>query len=196
MDPKPVYHARNSAEATMVQHWLEDAGIKATVLGGEMQGGAFEIVEADPVVIVAGEDFESAVAAIEKFREELQSGTSLDEMSEAEGQFDWPMCPQCDELREATCNNCQKTSNEFSEEITDEGRQTFCLACSEAVEITYSDLCRFCQHDFTASHTRDVSATDPAASEISVNTNRVILVIALIGVLFIAIAILFATSTR
>ena len=192
MEPVPVYHAHNSTEATMVQHWLEEHGVPSRVIGGEMQAGVFDVIEADPIVIVAPEDLERAQAALEQFRQQLQSGMSLADLSDEEGQFDWPICPQCDELREATCQECDTTSSEFSTQTTDGGEEITCLACSQVVEISLADTCRFCMHDFTQVVTESNPTFGP--SDAPVNNSRVMVVIAALVALAVLIGVWFLTS--
>ncbi len=149
MDPRTVYQARNTTEASLVQGWLKEAGIEAQIFNGEMQGGAFEIIETDPEVIVHVDDYERAREVVEEFLEELQQATDMSAVSDAEGQFDWPMCPGCDELRSARCDNCSVVGTEFSTEKSEDGETVICLACSEATLIHLVDQCQFCGHDFT-----------------------------------------------
>ncbi len=194
MDLKPVYFAHNSTAATVVQHALQDAGIDSRILGGELQGGALDIVESNPVVVVAAENFDEARQVIEQFRLELQSGHDLAEMSDAEGQFNWPLCPQCDELREATCTICQTTSNEFSAEVNGDELVVFCLACSQQVEVSFADRCRYCMHDFTAADSAADNESGSAKTLPAANHGRAIMVVGGLGLLFVILAIWFATS--
>ncbi len=189
MDPTPVYYARSNSEATMVLHWLEEAGIRATVMGGEAQGGAFEIIESNPVVFVNGDDRERAEQSVAAFREQLQSSVGLDEMSEAEGQFNWPICPICDELREATCGSCGKTGSEFSAEVGEEELIVYCLACGQQAPVEFAERCRYCQHDFTEDQAGLTPSGTADSAEPVVNVARAMFLIVILAVVFGAIAV-------
>lgn len=194
MDPKPVFYARNPIEASMVQNFLKEADIESVVLGGGEQSGLFDMADVEPVVMVAPDDVERAEAAIAQFREESQSDNNLADLSDAEGQFNWPICPQCDELRDATCNQCQTTSNEFSADLAGEDLHVVCLACNEHVEVTFADHCRFCMHDFAAAESMDPESTG-SDFESAVSNGRAVLLVAAIGLLILVMAIWFALST-
>jgi hypothetical protein len=185
MEFRPVFHARNAAEAALVCNWLEDAGIKSNVIGGHQQSGALEVVEADPIVVVASEDLEQAENAIREFRE-LTSKAPVESVSDAEGQFDWPLCPVCDELRQATCDNCQVTSSEFATERIDDQISTICLACKQQVTITFVDKCRYCQHQF------DEDESAPAEGREATNIGRVLLLLGGLAALFLVLIWLFS----
>lgn len=199
MEPVPVFRATSSSQASLVQNWLEDSGIESTLLGGEMQSGAFDIVQSDPVVLVAAEDYERAMQTLEEYQTAVRSGKNLENMSEEEGLFGWPICPQCDELQEATCSECGQTSSEFTVDVVNETSKTRCLRCGKEAELTPSATCRFCQHDFlsekNADETVSLDGTVSAANGIHVeaNTGRVLFVLlAVVALAFIVtLAIVF-----
>ncbi len=194
MDPKTVYYARNPIEAKMVQSFLTEAGIESVILGGGEQAGLFDMGDVEPVIMVAPDDVERAEAAIAQFREESQTENNLADVSDAEGQFNWPICPQCDELRDATCNQCQTTSTEFSADLAGEDLHVVCLACHEQVAVTFADRCRYCMHDFAAAESMDPES--PGSDfEPAVSNGRAVLLVAAIGLLILVMAIWFALST-
>jgi hypothetical protein len=193
MDPKPVYFARTTTEASLARNWLEQAGIASRVVGGESQSGALEIIESDPVVFVSAEDVERAQVALSEFHAQLESGTGLDEMHDAEGQFDWPLCPQCDELRQATCTACGKSGSEFSAETADGETRIWCLACGQHAVVEFADRCPWCQHDFAAAESGADGDSEPDTHAV-VNSTRVILLVA--GMVLILAAIAAAILVR
>lgn len=194
MTPRPVYHAHNATEATLIHNWLSEAGIESRILGGETQAGAFDLVETNPVIIVSEDDVERAQAAIRQFHAELQTNGELEEMSDAEGQFNWPICPQCDELREATCQQCNKTSTEFSAEVDEQDLQVFCLACGSPVSVDFSDHCRYCQFDFAA---EEAAAGDPdMALPAETSPGRALAVVIILGLLGLAVVIWLIMSAN
>lgn len=191
-EPRVVFRASNPTQASLVQNWLEDDGIHATVVGGEAAGGAFELVEVDPIVYVDASDLEKATESIKEFLASLATSNNLDEMSEAEGQFDWPMCPQCDELREAQCLHCQEISTEFSVDDAQADRSITCLKCSEITEIRLQDRCRYCQHDFVAAeqqqHVDPGGTLVPAQPDVNMRRVAIVIGIALVLVVVIFVA--------
>ncbi len=194
MDPVPVFRATSSSQAALVQNWLEDSGIESTLLGGEMQSGAFDIIESDPVVLVAAEDYDRALQSLEEYKIVIRSRKNLDDMSEEEGLFGWPICPQCDELQEATCSKCGQTSSEFTVDVINEVSKTTCLRCHEETELTPSSTCRFCQHDFSAVNDPDLPDSPSGATDESpqgTNPGRVafvlLVVVAIAAIVIIAI---------
>ena len=108
MDPKVVHTAETNTEAEILKGWLDQEGIKASIFNGEMNSGAFEIIETDPQVLVHVDDYDRAMEVVKTFLEEMANQPDLSDMSDAEGQFDWPMCPVCDELRLARCEGCKR----------------------------------------------------------------------------------------
>ena len=189
MDPRVVYTAETNTEAEILKGWLEQQGIKASIFNGEMSSGAFEIIETDPQVLVHVDDYDRAVDVVETFVEEMANQPDLSDMSDAEGQFDWPMCPVCDALRLARCGGCQQNSNEFSNLDTSSGNTAFCPRCDAVHPIEFLDHCEYCQHDFTGSTPEQISMSDVE----STNVNRVVILIAgmVLLVLIIAVWMLF-----
>ena len=198
MDPVPVFRANSSSQAQLVQNWLEDSGIESSVLGGEMQGGAFDIIESDPVVLVAAEDLERATKCLEEYKDVVRSGKNLEDMSEEEGLFGWPICPMCDELQEATCSECGQTSSEFTVDVIEEVSSTRCLRCGKETELTPVDTCRYCQHDFSEVDNIDATGSDYEAAvhgmNQGANTGRVLLV--LLAVVALAVIVTLAIVLR
>ena len=195
MEPRPVYKARNSAEASIVQGWLESEGIEAHVFNGEMQGGAFEIIESDPLVLVNEEDFSQAEEIVRRYRTELEQAPDMSRVSDAEGQFDWPICPMCDELRPARCDQCEALGSEFSTEENESGQsQVICLACSQVTTIRYVDKCQYCDHDFLAA--ADTGSPTDTPSAAPVNNNRVMILVGGFVLLVLLLAGWFFMATR
>jgi len=93
-----VYSSPSSAEAHLVQGYLEQAGVPATVQGGELGGllGAVPTTETYASVWVADEDAERAEDFVEEF---LSSQTA-----EAGG-TPW-RCPNCGEELEPQFSDC------------------------------------------------------------------------------------------
>ena len=117
MATRIVYHASNSTEATVLQGWLKDSGIEDFVLNDQV--GAFDLgLVTDPQVTVDEKDYEKASAIAQAYEAELKKETDMSVVTDAEGQFDWPICPQCDELRHAICSNCKTTGSEFATDDT------------------------------------------------------------------------------
>ena len=195
MEPVPVFRANSAAQARLVQNWLEDNGIHSTLVGAEPDAaGLFEIVEADPIVVVAEEDYEKAAAAIEEYSSSVRSEENLKQMKEEEGLFGWPLCPTCDELRPATCEKCGYTGSEYDIQANDEGTLIRCMKCNSFTTIRQVDTCPWCQHEFRES----AQVSEKYAPEAHANSHRVILMI--IGILatiaIVAAAILFGGSDR
>ncbi len=190
MGTRVIYHAQNSTEANVLQGWLKEAGIDAHIFNEEP--GVFDLgMETAPQITVDETDYEKAATIVQLYEEQLKKETDMSVVSDAEGQFDWPICPQCDELRYATCGNCQTIGSEFAANDADDGPRTICLACSQPTEIEFVDLCKFCGHNF-AMHTEDQH--DLAAGSEHVNNSRVIVVIAVLVVLFIAVVFFLLIS--
>jgi predicted RNA-binding Zn-ribbon protein involved in translation (DUF1610 family) len=194
MEPRIVHTARSNAEAEIIKTWLQQQGIQASIFNGEMNSGAFEIVETDPQVIVAAEDYERALEVIDDFRNELEQPADMSRVSDAEGQFDWPLCPICDEMRLARCQKCETVSSEFSTDESGDHDSVICLHCNEPTSIAFVDQCRFCDHDFTSEATRHVPTAHAAAE--AANANRVLLLVAGLVLLFVVLAIWFVTAMR
>lgn len=197
MEPVPVFRANSTSQAQLVQNWLEDSGIESSVLGGEMQGGAFDIIEADPVVLVAAEDLERATKCLEEYKDAVRSGKNLEDMSEEEGLFGWPLCPMCDELQEATCSECGQTSSEFTVDVVNDVSTTRCLRCGKETELTPVDICRFCQHNFAEAN--NIAATDSehetaGGMQQQANSGRVLIV--LLAVVALAVIVTLALVLR
>lgn len=187
MDPKVVHTAQNNTEAEILKGWLEEQGIQAKVVNGEMNSGAFEIIETDPQVIVNAEDWDKATEIVAAFQQEMSQQPDMSELSDAEGQFDWPMCPVCDELRLARCEGCGKISNEFAAEDSQSKDHVFCPQCDETSRITFLDLCKYCEHDFTGATPNKVAMTDVD----STNVNRVFILVGSLAVLILVLTIWF-----
>ncbi len=193
MEPKVVHNARSNTEAEIIKSWLEQQGIPAKVFNGEMSGGAFEIIETDPQVLVSEEDFDRALSVIEDFRAELEQTPDMSRVSDAEGQFDWPLCPVCDEMRLARCDQCNEVSSEFSTDESSDEKHMICLACNQSTTLSMLDQCQFCDHDFTGNTPDNVALADVSSD--ATNTNRVLLLVAGMIVLFIILTIWFVTTT-
>ena len=185
MDPKVVHTAETNTEAEILKGWLEQEGIKATIFNGEMNSGAFEIIETDPQVLVQVDDYDRAVDVVKTFVEEMANQPDLSDMSDAEGQFDWPMCPVCDELRLARCEGCEQDSNEFSSLDASNASTAFCPRCDAVNPILFLDHCKFCQHDFTGSTPEQISMSDVE----STNVNRVVILVASLMTLVLVLAV-------
>ncbi len=184
-EPKIVYRARSSADATALQKWLEDAGIEARVNEGLKGGGALDFgVQTDPEVVVADEDYEAARQVVAQYEDELHRPTDMSEMSDAEGQFDWPFCPQCDELRHATCQACGHVGSDFRAGDSDGGDQaeSLCLTCGKPTRIVYLDTCKFCGHDFER---ESRSAAAAHADSTQMDTSRAMILVA--GLVLVAV---------
>ena len=194
MDPRNVHTARSNAEAEIIKGWLEQQGIQARIFNGEMAGGAFDIIESDPQVIVNSDDYERALKIIDDFRAELELSPDMSNVSDAEGQFNWPMCPVCDEMRLALCDQCNMIGSEFSTDESAGGIQVICLECNAQTTITFVDKCKFCEHDFTG-ETPDIVSLKDSSME-STNTNRVILLLFGLLVLLVVLTIWFVIATR
>lgn len=193
MEPVPVFRANSAAQARLVQNWLEDNGIQSTLIGAEPDAtGLFEVVAADPIVVVAQEDFEKAAAAIEEYSTSVRSEENLNRMTEEEGLFGWPLCPTCDELRPATCDRCKYTGSEYDVQVNDAGTRIRCMKCNEFTTIRQVDTCPYCQHLFVEDD-REPAAHAPEAHA---NSHRVILMILgiLAAIAIVAAAILFGGS--
>jgi hypothetical protein len=93
-----VYSSPSTAEAHLVQGYLEQAGVHATVQGGELGGllGAVPITETYASVWVADEEVERAEELVEEF---LSSQT-------AEGGATLWRCPNCGEELEPQFSDC------------------------------------------------------------------------------------------
>ncbi len=163
MEPKSVYTARSKADASIVQGWLESEGIKARIFDGSDAAGIFDIIDSDPLVLVDAPDFDKAAEIIAQYRKELEQSPDMANVSDEEGQFDWPMCPVCDEMRLANCQQCGVSGTEFSKEQ----QGTTCLSCDKMTELHYADKCKFCEHDFTGATPRE-RATDNRRVQIAV----------------------------
>ena len=185
MDPKVVHTAETNTEAEILKGWLDQEGIKASIFNGEMNRGAFEIIETDPQVLVHVDDYDRAMEVVKTFLEEMANQPDLSDMSDAEGQFDWPMCPVCDELRLARCEGCKQNSNEFSNLDSSSGDRAFCPRCDAVNAIEFLDHCKFCQHDFTGATPVQISMADVE----STNVNRVITLIASLAALILILGI-------
>lgn len=185
MDPKVVHTAETNTEAEILKGWLDQEGIKASIFNGEMNSGAFEIIETDPQVLVHVDDYDRAMEVVKTFLEEMANQPDLSDMSDAEGQFDWPMCPVCDELRLARCEGCKQNSNEFSNLDSSSGDRAFCPRCDAVNAIEFLDHCKFCQHDFTGGTPVQISMADVE----STNVNRVIILIASLAALILTLGI-------
>ena len=185
MDPKVVHTAETNTEAEILKGWLDQEGIKASIFNGEMNSGAFEIIETDPQVLVHVDDYDRAMEVVKTFLEEMANQPDLSDMSDAEGQFDWPMCPVCDELRLARCEGCKQNSNEFSNLDSSSGDRAFCPRCDAVNPIEFLDHCKFCQHDFTGGTPVQISMADVE----STNVNRVIILIASLAALILILGI-------
>ena len=194
MDPKVAHTAKNNSEAEIIKSWLEQQGIKATVFNGEMNSGAFEIIESDPQVVVNADDYDRAIEVIAEFKNELEQMPDMSNVSDAEGQFDWPMCPVCDEMRLARCEKCDHIGSEFSTEESDEANQLICLECNEKTTIEFVVHCKFCEHDFTGSTPDNISIAETSME--SANKNRVLLLVTGMIILFVALAIWFIITTQ
>jgi hypothetical protein len=188
-EPKTVFVARSKAQASIVQGWLEQEGIAARIFDGSDVAGIFDVVDSDPQIIVDADDAERAVEIIKGYQAELEQSPDMANVSDEEGQFDWPMCPVCDEMRLATCNKCQSVSNEYS---TD-GDIVVCLACNEETTIAYAEKCKFCDHDFTGVTPDNVSLADSSME--ATNTNRVLVLVAGLIVLFAILAVWYQMAT-
>jgi Putative prokaryotic signal transducing protein len=187
MEPVPIFRANSAAQARLVQNWLEDNGIPSTLVGADGDSaGLFEIVEADPIVIVAGEDYERAAAALEDYATSVRSEENLSRMSEEEGQFGWPICPTCDELRQATCGKCGYKGSEYDVQVSEAGTLIRCMKCNELTSIVQAETCPFCQHVFG----EELQPAEESTQEVVTNTNRVLIL--MIGIA-LTIAILAAT---
>jgi len=189
--PTTVYTARSKTEASIVQGWLQQEGIKARVFDGSDVAGIFDVIDSDPQIIVDASDAEQATEIIKGFQAELQQAPDMANVSDAEGQFDWPICPVCDEMRLAACDACQATSSEYS---TD-GDQVVCLACNDVTTITYADKCKFCDHDYTGATPDNVTIAE-SSIEAATNTNRVLLLVGGMILLFILMTIWFVLATQ
>ena len=93
-----VYSSPSSAEAHLVQGYLEQAGMQATVQGGELGGllGAVPTTESYTSVWVADEDAERAEGLVEEFlsSQTVEVGATL-----------W-RCPNCGENLEPQFSDC------------------------------------------------------------------------------------------
>lgn len=192
MDPKVVHTARSNTEAEIIKSWLEQQGITAKIFNGEMNSGAFEIIETDPQVIVNADDFDRAKEVIEDFKHELEQTSDMSDVSDAEGQFDWPMCPVCDEMRLARCEKCNTIGSEFSTEESTDANHVFCLDCNAVTTIVFVDKCKFCDHDFTGATPMRVSIAEAEAT----NINRVLILVGGLLVLILILAAWFIMTTQ
>ncbi len=184
-EPKTVYFARSKTEASIVKGWLEQEGIQARIFDGSDVAGIFDVIDSDPQIIVDEKDAEAAVKIIKNYQAELQQTPDMANVSDDEGQFDWPLCPVCDELRLATCDKCDVTSNEFSIE----GDKVVCLECNDETSLTYMDKCKFCDHDFTGATPDNVALSESSLD--ATNSNRAILLVCGLLVLFTILAVWF-----
>lgn len=93
-----VYSSPSSAEAHLVQGYLEQAGVQATVQGGELGGllGAVPTTETYASVWVADEEVERAENLVEEF---LSS-------KETEVRATLWRCPNCGEELEPQFSDC------------------------------------------------------------------------------------------
>ena len=170
------------------QNWLLDAGIKARTFDDE--GGIIEFTESEPQVLVDEADYERAHEVVMQYVAELQNENSMDAVSDAEGQFDWPICPICDELRPAKCLKCERVSTEFSTDESDGQDKIICIACSQETEIELAERCNYCEHDFSTddSTLRLETGNEPRDAD----GGRVMIVVGILVLLAIAIAVGFA----
>lgn len=176
MEPKTVYYARSKTEASIVRGWLEQEGIQAQVFDGADVAGIFDVVDSDPQIIVDESDAEKAKEIIASYQHELQQSPDMANVSDAEGQFDWPLCPVCDEMRLAACDQCGQMGSEFSTDESDQANQVICLACNNPTTISFVDNCRFCDHDFTGSTPDNVSMSDTMRDD-GTSTGRVMVLV-------------------
>lgn len=93
-----VYSSPSAAEAHLVQGYLEQAGVQATVQGGELGGllGLVPSTETYASVWVADEELERAEGLVEEFlsSQEAEAGATL-----------W-RCPSCGEQLEPQFSDC------------------------------------------------------------------------------------------
>ena len=163
MPQKTVYRARNIAEATIVKSILDDAGIKSQLLNDSLRSALGELTNNEasaPQLVVDEAHYDEARQLVRDYEVSLQSDVEPD-ITDIEGQFDWPICPDCDELREMTCPACDYSGPEFTEFA--EGSQEedeasamdsdfpimICSRCQHKTALSLNPTCRFCKHEFS-----------------------------------------------
>ena len=99
---KVVFVTDNQSEIRIVQELFREKGIESTLSNKTLSQGS----EDNPLEIlvhqleVAEADFERAGQIVDNYETTESMPLAI---SDAEGQFDWPICPQCDELQQAIC---------------------------------------------------------------------------------------------
>jgi hypothetical protein len=159
---KIVYRARNEPEAHLLKTALEDAGIKAVVMGVDTVGWQTIVGwPALPGVAVAPEDADAARQTVEQFErsppEAVEAGPEETAKPEEPGvPSRWPRCPGCGSPRLMQCRFCGTAGTGFrlADQVEDEpspqsaGGLVICPTCDEATAPTYLQECEWCGHRF------------------------------------------------
>lgn len=164
-----IYRASSSQQATLLKTLLTNFEIDCEVDGGALQDGAGELPvgwAAAPRIRVWKKDEEDARQIIEDFEngkfahDDEQGWINVDF---ADGGFNWPECPQCEESRHAICSACQFVGLDFETEalfnvsigdngsVADHSSNPFllvCPICAEKNSPQFLDHCKFCSHTF------------------------------------------------
>lgn len=192
--PTEIYRAANSQHAQMLKGMLEDRGIKAFIVGGQILDGAglTEIAWTHaPQVLVAEEDAPKARIVAQNFEVTIRDrgAVTLDEFEVAETDWtDWPLCPACQQRREVLCEICGTRGTKFPlADDADPSAATqvllFCENCDDHFRPQFFRICHHCGHDFGSG----VEA-EPVQQKIELpeNTGRTWLVIG--GLVLFAVA--------
>lgn len=176
--------------------------MEAVVGNITLQGATGELPVGEatsPTVAVDELQYDKARQIVEEYEAMMQKGGDVADITDIEGQFDWPICPVCDELREMTCIKCNYSGSEFVESTQgspDEHAAAIpmmmCRQCEATSPLALHSICRFCKHDFTVDED-----PDQLRSEIPTdgNTGKILFLIALIIFLFVAFLLWFEYAT-
>ena len=117
-----IYTARSKQQAHLLRNLLEETGIEAVVTGDVLSDGT----GVDAVgwataarVVVAQRDAETARQMAEEFDRQVGAGEAMAAADLPPGDsgevLEWPVCPECDARRTATCPICRTSGTDFSQ---------------------------------------------------------------------------------
>ena len=193
-----IYRALNSQHARMLQHSLEECGIRSFVAGEEtagalgLQGFAWE---GSPRVYVADADAPEARQIAVEFDQDLNAPEIEDDdyaSGESKPWTDWPECPTCRIRRVAVCPDCEANGDDFAvaEFVVDyKGTLLACPNCDQNFPPQFVRECANCGHDFG-------SGVKLVVYEPHVVNHRALLVLILLTALGIAAACFLWTLTH
>ena len=157
--PIVIFRADNSQQAHLLRGLLEEQGIAAWVVNDSIQiaGGELPLGwRAAAQVVVAESDAIKARKFAKEFDQRASHAIALETEVEAdadESWYDWPVCPECEERRQAKCTVCGDSRADFA--VVDVLGETdrrpalmFCESCDDHFRPEFYRLCHRCGHDF------------------------------------------------